>query len=115
MKQNDDNNITELDKNISRLLKQTGDSDKPSGTFTKSLLNDVLNELKQPVVKKAEAKNLLVHSNWLEKFTGWAAMIAVAFGSGLVVLISVSLKINLLLEAFVVLTMVFNWINHLGG
>jgi hypothetical protein len=115
MKQNDDNNITELDKNFSRLLKLTSESDKPSGTFTESLLNDALNELKQPVVKKAEAKNILVRSNWLEKVMGWAAMIAVAFGSGLVVLISVFLKINLLLEVVVVLTMVFNWIGSLGG
>ena len=115
MKQNNDNNITELDKNFSRLLKLSNGSDKPSRTFTESLINDALNELKRPVVKNAEAKNILNSSNWLEMVIGWAAMIAVAFGSGLVVLISVFLKMNLLLEVIVVLTMVFNWINHLGG
>jgi hypothetical protein len=46
---------------------------------------------------------------------GWAAMIAAAFGAGLVVVISIFLKMNLLLEIVVVLTMVFNWINYLGG
>lgn len=45
----------------------------------------------------------------------WAAMIAVACGAGLVVIISVFLKMNLLLEVIVVLTMVFNWLNYLGG
>jgi hypothetical protein len=115
MKQNNDNNITELDKNFSRLLKVSNGSNEPGRKFTESLINDALNQLKQPVVKKAEAKNILLRSNWLEKAIGWAAMIAVAFGSGLVVLISVFLKMNLLLEVIVVLTMVFNWINHLGG
>jgi hypothetical protein len=115
MKHNNDNPITELDKNFSRLLKLSGDSDKPGKTFTESLINDALNELKQPVVKNAEAKNILDSSNWLEMVIGWAAMVAVAFGSGLVVLISVFLKMNLLLEVIVVLTMVFNWINHFGG
>jgi hypothetical protein len=106
---------TQLDKNFSRLLKLTGESDKPGRTFTESLINDALNELKQPDVKKAESRNVMLRSDWLEKAMGWAAMIAVAFGSGLVVLISVFLKMNLLLEVVVVLTMVFNWINYLGG
>ena len=110
-----DNSAAQLDKNFSRLLKLTGNANKLSRTFTESLINDALKELKQPVVKNAEAKNILNSSNWLEMVIGWAAMIAVAFGSGLVVLISVFLKINFLLEVVVVLTMVFNWINHLGG
>jgi hypothetical protein len=115
MKQNNDKPITELDRNFSRLLKLSGDSDKPGRVFTESLINDALNELNQPAVKNAKAKNILNSSNWLEMVIGWAAMIAVAFGSGLVVLISVFLKMNLLLEVIVVLTMVFSWINHLGG
>ena len=115
MKQNDDNNITELDKNFSRLLKLTDQSNKPSRTFTESIINNALNELKQLDVNKAEAKNILIRSNWLERTMGWAAMIAAAFGTGLVVMISFFLKMNLLLEVIVVLTMVFNWINYLGG
>jgi hypothetical protein len=104
-----------LDKNLSLFLKQTDRSDKPGRTFTESLINDALNELKQLDVKKAESKNIIIRSNWLEKTMGWAAMIAVAFGAGLVVVISFFLKMNLLLEVVVILTVVFNWINYLGG
>ena len=119
MKRTDDNlssndSATQLDKNFSRLLKLTGESNKPSGTFTESLINDALNELKQLEVKKADSKNITIQSNWLKKTMGWAAMIAVACGTGLVVVISVFLKMNLLLEVIVVLTMVFNWLNYLG-
>ena len=105
----------QLDKNFSRLLKLTGESNKPSKTFTESLINDALNELKKPDVTKAESTNVIILPNWLEKAVGWAAMIAVAFGAGLVVMISFFLKMNLLVEVIVVLTIVFNWINYLGG
>ena len=110
-----DDSSEQLDKNLSRLLKLTGESDKPGRIFTESLINDALNKLKQLDVKKAEAKNVMIRSDWLEKTMGWAAMIAAAFGAGLVVVISVFLKMNLLLEVVVVLTMVFHWINYLGG
>ena len=120
MKQNDDNlsnddSVTQLDKNFSRLLKLSDQSNKPGRTFTESLINGALNELKQLEVKRAEAKNITIRSNWLEKAIGWAAIIAVACGAGLVVVISVFLKMNLLLEVIVVLTMVFNWLSYLGG
>jgi len=120
MKQNDNNlssddSVTQLDKNFSRLLKQADESNIPGRNFTESLINDALDELKQPDVKKAESKNVMFRSNWLEKTMGWAAMIAAAFGAGLVVVISIFLKMNLLLEIVVVLTMVFNWLNYLGG
>ena len=115
MEQNNENPITELDKNFSRLLKLTGESNKPSRTFTESLKNDALYELKQPDVTKAESKNVMIRSNWLEEAIGWAAMIAAAFGTGLVIMISFFLRVNLLLEVIVVLTMVFNWISSLGG
>jgi len=113
--QTSDDSVTQLDKNFSRLLKLTGESNKPGRTFTESLINGALNELKQLDAKKAEAKNITIRSNWLEKAIGWAAMIAVACGAGLVVIISIFLKMNLLLEIVVVLTMVFNWLNYLGG
>ncbi len=119
MKRNNDNlssddSTTQLDKNFSRLLKLTGESNKPSGTFTESLINGALSELKQLEVEKADSKNITNRSGWWEKAMGWAAMIAAAFGAGLVVVISVFLKMNLLLEVIVVLTMVFNWLNYLG-
>ena len=119
MKPNNDNlssddSVTQLDKNFSRLLKLTGESNKPGRTFTESLINGALNELKQPEFKKAESKNTTIRSSWWEKAMGWAAMIAVACGAGLVVVISFFLKMNLLLEIVVVLTMFFNWLSYLG-
>jgi len=115
MKQNDNNlssddSVTQLDKNFSRLLKQADESNKPGRNFTELLINGALDEL-----KKAEVKNITIRTNWLERAMGWAAMIAVACGAGLVVVISVFLKMNLLLEIVVVLTMVFNWLNYFGG
>jgi len=120
MKRNNDNlssddSVTQLDKNFSRLLKLSGQSNKPSRKFTAELINGALNELKQLEVEKADSKNVTIRSGWLEKAMGWAAMIAVACGAGLVVVISVFLKMNLLLEIVVVLTMVFNWLSYLGG
>ena len=105
-----DDSATPLDKNFSRMLKLTGEPNEPSRIFTESLIDSALNDL-----TKAEVKNIKIRSNWLEKAMGWAAMIAVACGAGLVVVISVFLKMNLLLEIVVVLTMVFNWLNYLGG
>jgi len=110
-----DDSVTQLDKNFSRLMKLTGESNKPGRTFTESLINGALNELKQLEVKRADSKNITIRSNWLEKVIGWAAMVAVACGTGLVVVISVFLKMNLLLEIIVVLTMVFNWLSYFGG
>jgi hypothetical protein len=110
-----DNSVTELDKNFSRLLKLTDRSDKPGEKFTESLINSALNELKQPRVEKVEDKNIVIRYKWLERGIGWAAMIAVACGAGLVMVISVLLKMSLLLEIVVVLTMVFNWLSYLGG
>ena len=106
---------TRLDENFMRLLKQTDRSNKPGRIFTNSLINDALHELKQADVKKTETKNIAIRYKWLEKTMGWAAMIAAAFSTGLVIVISIVLKMNLLLQVVVVLTMVFNWINHLGG
>ena len=110
-----ENSVTQLDKNLSRLLKLTGESNKPGRIFTELLINGALDELKQPELEKAEAKHIRIRSGWLEKAMGWAAMIGVACGAGFVVVISVFLKMNLLLEIVVVLTMVFNWLNYLGG
>ena len=110
-----DDDVTQLDKNYSRLLKLTADSNKPGRKFTESLINGALNELKKMDVERVEVKNIAIRSGWLARALGWAAMIAVACGAGLVVVISVFLKMNLLLEIVVVLTMVFNWLNYLGG
>ena len=110
-----DDSATQLDKNFSRLLKLTGESNEPSREFAAELINGALDELKPLEIKNADSENIMIRSNWFEKSMGWAAMLAVACGAGLVVVISVFLKMNLLLEIIVVLTMVFNWLNYLGG
>ena len=120
MKQNNDNisngnSAAQLDKNFTRLLKLTDRSNKPGGKFTESLINSALNELKQAQVEEVGAKTVTLRSIWLERVIGWAAMIAVACGAGLVMVISVLLKMNLLLEIVVVLMMIFNWFSSLGG
>lgn len=106
---------TQLDKNFSRLLKLTGKSNKPSRAFSNSLIETALNELNQLNVDTTGSKNIAIRSNLLERIIGWAAMIAVACGAGFVVMVSFFLKMNLLIEIIVVLTMVFNWINYPGG
>ena len=120
MKQNNNNisnddSVTQLDKNFSRLLKLTSQSNKPGGKFTESLINNALGELEQMKAQKAGAKDIAVRANLWEKTMGWAAMIAVACGAGMAFAVSVFFKMNLLLEIIVVLTMVFNWLDYLGG
>jgi hypothetical protein len=120
MKQNNNNisnddSVTQLDKNFSRLLKLTSQPNKPGGKFTESLINNALGELEQTKAQKAGAKDIAVRTNWWEKTMGWAAMIAVACGAGMAFAVSVFFKMNLLLEIIVVLTMVFNWLDYLGG
>lgn len=112
---NSDNSASQLDRNMSRLLKQTDQSKKPGRIFQESLIKRTLDELKQSEIRKTDSKHLTIRSAWLEKTVGWAAMFAAAFGAGLVIVISAFLKMNLLLEVTVVLIMVFNWFNNLGG
>jgi hypothetical protein len=61
MKREDDNlfhcnSMTQSDKNVSRLVKQAGDSSKPSRAFTESLANNALSELKQSGAEQTETK-----------------------------------------------------------
>jgi len=109
------NSATQLDENISRLLKQAGDSNKPSRTFTESLIASALNELEQLKVNKKNERPIIIKSRWLEKAVGWAAMVAVGCGTGFTFLVSALLKMNFFVEAIVVLTMLFNWLTYLKG
>lgn len=120
MKRKNDNlshndSATQLDENISRLLKQAGDSNKPSRTFTESLIASALNELEQLEVNKKNEKPIIIKSHWLEKAVGWAAMVTVGCGTGLTILVSALLKMNFFLQAIIVLTMLFNWLTYLKG
>jgi hypothetical protein len=105
-----------LEKNISRLVKLSGDSNQHSRAFTKLLVGLALDELKQVSVKrKREEENVTVKSNWLEKAIGWAAMFAAACGAGLAFIVAALLKVNTFLAATVLMTTFVNWLNYFGG
>jgi Ca-activated chloride channel family protein len=77
MKRKDDNN---LDKNISRLVKLAGDSDKPSKAFSDSLIEDALKQLKEGGAdSKREGKDKTMKFNRI-KILSWAAVIVLVGG-----------------------------------
>ena len=104
-----------MDQNVSRLLKLAGDSNRPGRAFAESLIDRALGELKRSAVNKKNRQHAVARPNWLEKAIGWAAMVAVACGAGLTIVVSALLKMNFLVQAVVVLTMFFNWLTYLGG
>jgi len=108
------NSSGQLDKNISRLVKLTDDSNTPGRAFTESLMKNALGELGRLEVKNENGKNIIIKSNWLEKTMGWAAMVAVACGALLAIVVSTILKMSFLLEVIIVLTMFLHWLTYLG-
>jgi hypothetical protein len=116
MKREDDNlsyrtSVCRSEENISRLVKLTNDSNKPGKIFTKSLTDNALDELEH--LKTARKQELINVSLW-EKNVGWAAMLAAGCGAVLAAAASTLLKVNLLLEAVVILTLAFNWLTYFG-
>lgn len=105
---------TQLDRNISRLLKTASDTSRPSARFTESLIDRAVDELRP--AQAADHNRTLAVSGlpWLRKSLGWAAVLAAGCSAGLVVIASILLKMNLLLQAAVVLTVLFNWFTYLG-
>ncbi len=111
-----DGSATQLDKNLSRLVKLADDTNRPGEAFTESLIDAVINELKKVDAQtKPEQKYIVVQASWLKKAVGWAAMFAAACGTGLAVILSILLKINTFLAIIVTLTMFANWLTYLGG
>ena len=110
-----DDSATQLNENISRLVKLAGDPRKPGRAFTESLTDSALYELKQSEVENKHQKHIIIRSNLLEKTIGWAAMVAVGCGAVLSIVLSALLKMNFFLEIIFIFTMFFNWIIHLGG
>lgn len=77
MKRKDNN----LEKNISRLVKLTGDSSQPSKTFSNSLVNSALDELKKAGTDhKREEKDKTMKVKWLKRFA-YAASILIVCGA----------------------------------
>lgn len=110
------NGIIQLDKNLSRLMKLTCDSNKPTEAFTQSLVSNALGELARSVAASKHAReNILLNVSWLDKVIGWAAMVAAACGAGSVFVVSTLLQLNSILLAVMFVTMFVNWLNYLGG
>jgi len=64
-----------LEQNILRLVKLTGDLNQPSKAFTNSVIDNALSELKQSGTSKK--------SKYWKRTLSWAAVILVVFGIGL--------------------------------
>ncbi len=75
MKKKDNN----LEKNISRLVKLTADSDKPSEAFTESLIDEALQELEHGGQGRTR-EGRTIDMKVTFKTLGWAAVILVACG-----------------------------------
>jgi hypothetical protein len=100
------------DENISRLVKLVDDSNKPGRTFTESLINNALSKLDR---LKTAKEQKIIKVSWWEKTAGWAAMFVAACAAGLAFAASTLLKINILLQAVIIVTAFFNWLIYLGG
>ena len=121
MKDNDNNSfyyngIIQLDKNISRLVKLTGDTSKPREAFVESLITNTLGELKHSAeATKRARENILRKISLLDKALGIAAMVTVVCGAGLSILVSVLVKMNAFVAVAVFVMMFVNWLVYLGG
>jgi hypothetical protein len=71
---------TKLDKNISRLVKLTRDSDIPSEKFVDSLINDALKELDQPQHDHKRAERNSTMKLTLKKTLAAAAVLIITAG-----------------------------------
>ncbi|MHC4570603.1 MAG: hypothetical protein ACYS0C_00815 [Planctomycetota bacterium] len=110
------NSMSQSEKNISRLVRLAGDSNKPGGAFTESLINDALSDLEQSAVgNKQEEKAIIVKLDWRKKVVSCAAMIVVVCIAGFSILISNLVKINSFFAMIVLIGMFVNWLVYIGG
>jgi Ca-activated chloride channel family protein len=67
-----------LEKNISRLVKLSGDSSSPSKAFTNSLIDDAVSELKKSAAgQEREERNKTTKTKWLKIFACAASILIV--------------------------------------
>ncbi len=106
------NSDTQLDDNISRLVKLADSPDKPGKEFTESLVNNVLSELrKSETGADRESSNMMVIFSHWEKV---AAVIAVVCSAGLGFLVYVLAQVNSLFAVVVMISMLVNSIMYYG-
>ncbi len=109
-----DDGSTQLDQNLSRLLKTASDSSRPGARFTQSLIDDAVAELRRTQAAGRNRASWVSGPPWVEKSLGWAAVVGAACSAGLVVIASILLKMSFLLQAVVVSTVLFNWFTCFG-
>ena len=106
------NTDTQLDNNISRLVKMTENPDKPGKEFTESLIKNALSELKRSksIANRESGNMMVIFSQW-EKV---AAMIAVICSAGLGILVFILAHANSLFALVVMISMLINSIIYYG-
>ena len=102
-----------LEKNISRLVKLAGDSDKPGQAFTNSLIEAALHKVNEPEMKVMQWGPFL--SGNIDKVMSIAAMIAILCGAAFEILISNLVWMNTAFAATVFVTMFTNGLSYIGG
>ena len=111
-----DDSASQLDKNISCLVKVADDSSEPGKTFTNSLIDGALRELgRVSVGAKREQEHAIVRISWMNRAVGWAAMFSAACCAGLAVILSALLNIYTFFGVIVFITMFANLMTYLGG
>jgi hypothetical protein len=105
--------LNQREKNISRLMKLTGDLDKPNRAFTESLIENALGKLEQfkSATKQGE-KNMTIKISWWEKVLGCAAMFAVVCLAGLGFVAS---QMSSFFAVIVLMIMFINQFIYIGG
>jgi hypothetical protein len=110
------NGIIQLDKNISRLVRLSGDTSEPRRAFVQSLVSNALGELKRSVAATERTReSILTRVSLLDRVMGIAAMTTVVCGAGLSILLSVLVKLNAFVAVAVLVVMFINWLAYLGG
>jgi hypothetical protein len=103
---------TQLNNNISRLVKLAENSEKPGKEFTESLINNVLSELRKSNsgADREPSNMMIIFSQW-EKV---AAMIAVVCSAGFGFLVYILTQVNSLFAVVVMVSMLINSIIYYG-
>ncbi len=105
--------LNQEEKNISRLIKLTGDSNEPNRAFTESLIENALGKLEQlKSVTGRDKKDITITVNWWEKVLSLAAMFAVVCLAGLGFVAS---QISSSFAVIVLIVMFVNRIVYFGG
>jgi hypothetical protein len=104
-----------LEENISRLVKLSDGSGKPSAGFVDALIHSTLEKLEQPdaeVIPQRQGR--FIGINW-DKVMGLAAIITLVYSAGFEVLLSGLIRINSFFTFTVLIAMIVNLFVYLGG